>query len=103
MITLFHSQGEFCATARWVLVVDPEGHVPPGAFFSTDFALAPAQIVEWFVLRWHVDVTFEEGRRHLGVETQRQWSEQVIVLSSPLGLSAPLSVRRGAPRPQGHR
>jgi len=64
-------------------VVDPEGHVPPGAFFSTDLALAPAQIVAWFVLRWHVEVTFEEGRRHLGVETQRQWSEQAIARTTP--------------------
>lgn len=28
--------------------------------------------------RWQVEVTFEESRRHLGVETQRQWSERAI-------------------------
>ena len=55
----------------------------PGAFFSTDLALAPAQIVEWFILRWNVEVTFEEGRRYLGVETQRQWSAQAIARTTP--------------------
>ena len=36
--------------------------------------LTPIQIVEYFVLRWSVEVTFQESRRHLGVETQRQFS-----------------------------
>jgi hypothetical protein len=64
-------------------VVDPEGPVLPSACFSPDLALAPTQIVAGFVLRWHVDVTFAEGRRHLGVETQRQWSEQAIARTTP--------------------
>ena len=34
--------------------------------------LKAKQIIEWYVLRWNVEVTFEESRRHLGVETQRQ-------------------------------
>jgi hypothetical protein len=29
-------------------------------------------------LRWNVEVTFDESRRHLGVETQRQWSDPVV-------------------------
>jgi hypothetical protein len=41
-----------------------------------------------FVLRWNVEVTFEESRRHLGVETQRQWSDGAIARTTPalLGL-----------------
>jgi hypothetical protein len=70
-------------------VVDPAGKLRPAAFFSTDVALAPATIVEWFVLRWGVEVTFEESRRHLGIETQRQWSALAIARSTPalFGLS----------------
>jgi hypothetical protein len=40
--------------------------------------------VEGFVLRWNVEVTFEEGRRHLGLETQRQWSDKAIVRTTPV-------------------
>ncbi len=50
--------------------------------------LSAAQIVEWFVLRWQLEVTFEEARAHLGIETQRQWSDLAILRSTPalLGL-----------------
>jgi hypothetical protein len=82
-VALWHTPGEHPLAIRWVLIVDPEGHMPPGAFFSTDLVLAPAKIIEWLVLPWNVEVTFEEGRRHLGVETQRQWSEQAIAPTTP--------------------
>ena len=29
-------------------------------------------------MRWQLEVTFQEVRRHLGFETQRQWSELAI-------------------------
>jgi DDE superfamily endonuclease len=73
---------------RWVLIRDPLGKFEPQALLSTDQMAAPQQIVEWFVLRWQVEVTFEEARAHLGVETQRQWSDLAIVRTTPalLGL-----------------
>lgn len=87
-VCLWYTPGERPVPIRWVLVCDPVGKLRPAAFFSTALDLAPAQVVEWFVLRWHVEVTFEEGRRHLGVETQRQWSARAITRSTPalLGL-----------------
>lgn len=33
--------------------------------------------------RWSVEVTFAEVRRHLGVETQRQWSDLAIARTTP--------------------
>ena len=38
--------------------------------------------------RWQLEVTFAEARHHLGVETQRQWSELAIRRATPslLGL-----------------
>lgn len=30
-----------------------------------------------------MDVTFEESRRHLGVETQRQWTRRAIERTTP--------------------
>jgi len=73
---------------RWVLIRDPLGKFEAQALLCTDPAAAPEQIVNWFVLRWQVEVTFEESRRHLGVETQRQWSDLAILRTTPalLGL-----------------
>lgn len=73
---------------RWVLIRDPHGRFDPQALLCTDLAVAPAPIVARFVRRWQLEVTFEEARRHLGVETQRQWSEAAIRRTTPalLGL-----------------
>src|SRR6187401_1619926 len=72
---------------RWVLVRDPEGEKEPQAFLSTDLEADPSSILRWFVRRWRTETTFEEARRHLGVETQRQWSDLAIV-GDPLGNTA---------------
>ena len=37
----------------------------------------------WFVRRWQVEVTFQEAREHLGIETQRQWSDRAIARTTP--------------------
>jgi hypothetical protein len=73
---------------RWVLIRDPEGDFDPQALLCTDLTADPAPILQWFVLRWQMEVTQEEVRRHLGVETQRQWSELAIRRTTPalLGL-----------------
>lgn len=73
---------------RWVLIRDPKGKFKPQALLCTDLDVAPKQILEWFVLRWRLEVTFEEVRAHLGVETQRQWSDLAIARTTPalLGL-----------------
>ena len=73
---------------RWVLIRDPGGELEPQALLSTDLGVAPRQMVEWFVLRWQLEVTFEEVRRHLGVETQRQWSDLAILRTTPALLGA---------------
>lgn len=73
---------------RWLIVKDPTGQLKPQAFLATDPAAAPTEILEWFVSRWQVEVTFEETRAHLGLETQRQWSDLAILRTTPalLGL-----------------
>lgn len=68
---------------RWVLSRDPEGTLEPRAWFSTRPDDAGAEIVAEFVLRWPLEVTFEESRAHLGVETQRQWSDLAITRQTP--------------------
>jgi hypothetical protein len=73
---------------RWVLVRDPRVQFATQALLCTDLAADPLQIVSWFVLRWQLEVTFREVRAHLGVETQRQWSERAVARTTPalLGL-----------------
>ncbi|MGI4944029.1 MAG: transposase, partial [Janthinobacterium lividum] len=73
---------------RWVLVRDPLGRFDPQALLCTDQACDPVQVLRWFVQRWQVEVTFREVRDHLGVETQRQWSDKAIARTTPclLGL-----------------
>lgn len=73
---------------RWVLIRDPQGKFKTQALLSTCLTLDPCQIVHWFVRRWRVEVTFQEVRTHLGVETQRQWSDAAITRTTPtlLGL-----------------
>jgi hypothetical protein len=110
-VCLWHTPGEDPVRLRWVPVVDPTGQDRPRAFFSTDADMTPGRIVEIFVLRWNAEVTFEETRRHLGVETQRQWSDLAIARTTPalMGLfslaclmalrmlgDGPLPVRRAA-------
>lgn len=68
---------------RWVLVKDPKGKLEPQAFLSTDIHATAQQILLWFRQRWQVEVTFEEVRAHLGVETQRQWSDLAILRTTP--------------------
>lgn len=72
---------------RWVLVRDPKNRFASHALLCTDLDRKPVQIVYWFVQRWCVEVTFQEARAHLGVGTQRQWSNKVIVRTAPCPLS----------------
>lgn len=73
---------------RWLLVRDPAGIRKPQAFLCTDLDATPAAILGWFVHRWSMETTFQETREHLGVETQRQWSDLAIARTTPalLGL-----------------
>jgi hypothetical protein len=68
---------------RWVLLRDPQRRFDPQALLCTDPGRDPLQIVRWFVQRGQVEVTFREARDHLGLETQRQWSDRAIARTTP--------------------
>jgi hypothetical protein len=102
---------------RWVLTRDPAGRLEPRAYFSTRPEDEAASIAAEVVKRWPIEVTFEEARAHLGVETQRQWSDLAIERETPclLGLysvvallghalhrESPMAVRAAAwyPKPE---
>lgn len=81
---LWYHAGKPPVTLRIVLVKTPDGKNSAETFFSTDIKLEPVQIINWFILRWNIEVTFSETRMHLGVETQRQWSDKAIHRTTPL-------------------
>lgn len=80
---LWYKTGKPAVPIRWVLIRDPKGKFKTQALLCTDLAAEPVQILQWFRLRWQVEVTFEEARAHLGMESQRQWSDFVIVRTTP--------------------
>jgi hypothetical protein len=85
---VWYSTGLPAVPIRWVLIRDPEGGFEAQALLCTDLDADPERIVRWYVMRWQVEVSFQEARRHLGFETQRQWTELAIRRTTPalLGL-----------------
>jgi hypothetical protein len=88
-------------------VADPAGKRRLAAFGCTDLEAPPRPIRPWVVRRWAVEVTCEEARAHLGVETQRPWSAQAITRTTPvlwalfsLGTLLALPLRQDAPIPR---
>ena len=81
---VWYRSGKPAATIRRVLIRDPQGAFDPQALLCTGPLADPARILEWFVLRWQLEVTFQEVRAHLGMETQRQWSGLAIARTTPI-------------------
>lgn len=80
---VWYHAGQPPVAIRWVLIRDPQNTFVPQALLTTCVTHPPHQLVEWFVRRWQMEVTFEETRAHLGVETQRQWNDWAIARTTP--------------------
>jgi DDE superfamily endonuclease len=100
---LWYTPGEAPVEIRYVIARDPEGQCRDEVFACTKLDATPAQIIEWVVMRWSVEVTFEEARAHLGVETQRQWSDLAIARTTPclLGLFSLVTLLTQRLQPDG--
>ena len=83
---------------------DPLGKLETTALLATNQTLAAEQIVTYFVRRWTIEVTFQQVRAHLGVETQRQWSDKAIVRTTPvlLGLFSIVTLLTNRLQIRGH-
>ena len=101
---LWYSTGTPPLHIRWVLVRDPQGKPDTVAYFSTDVHQSAPTIITDFVKRWSHEVTFEEARAHLGIETQRQWSDLAIERTTPaiFGLFSLVVLMAYALCPDGH-
>jgi len=69
---VWYSTGLFAVPLRWVLVRDPQKEFKTQALLCTDLNADPEKILSWFVMRWQLEVTFQEVRRHLGFETHAE-------------------------------
>ena len=83
-VSLWGADGFLPVPIKWVLVIDPEGELDPVPLMSTDLIMPPGEIINHYFKRWNIEVTFEEVREHLGVETQRQWSDKAIARTTPI-------------------
>jgi hypothetical protein len=62
-------------------------------------------MLTWFMRRWTIEVTWEEARAHLGLETHRQWTDRAMARATPalvslysiITLTAQLLSEKGAP------
>lgn len=88
---------------RWVISRDPAGKRAVRMYFSTDPQQTGLSLVLDFIKRWAIEVTFEESRAHLGIETQRQWSDLATLRSTPclFGLDSLVAVLGHALHPTG--
>jgi len=83
---LWSRAGKPAVPLRWVAVRDPLGNHPTKVYLCTDLTQSPEEILALFLNRWSVEVTFQESRAHLGVETQRQWSDIAVERTTPIML-----------------
>lgn len=81
---LWYHGGKPIVPILWVLVRYPDGRRDPEALLCTDTQANPRDVLEYFTRRWAMETTYEEARAHLGVETQRQWSEPAVFRTTPL-------------------
>jgi hypothetical protein len=100
---LWYTPGYPPVAIRYVITRDPEGKLRDEVFASTDTDASAEQIIAWFVMRWSLEVTFEEAREHMGLETQRQWNDLAIARTTPilLGLFSLVVVYAARLQPDG--
>jgi len=79
----WYRMGQGLVAVRWIFVHDLSGTHRDEYFFSTDVQMTPQQIIETFTGRWSIEVTFEEMRAYLGLETTRGWIRQTVLRMAP--------------------
>ena len=73
---------------RFVPTLEQQKELKNPALTCDELKPHPDKHVALVVMRWQLETKFQEVRRHLGFETQRQWSEMAIRRTTPalLGL-----------------
>ena len=79
----WYKSGEGLVEVLWVFVHDLTGTHRDEYFFTTDVTWSAKQVIETFTGRWSIEVTFQEVRAYLGVETTRGWIERTVLRAEP--------------------
>ncbi len=61
------------AMVRLVVVRDPTGVQPDDFFFTTDLAMAPAEVVSIYAGRWAIEVTYRDVKQLVGGQQPQTW------------------------------
>lgn len=83
---LWHDKHHASVTPiRWVCVLgDAKKDLHDAFFFCSDQTLEACRIIELFARRWNIEVTFQESRALLGLETTRHWCRQSVLRVTPI-------------------
>lgn len=82
---LWYRDGVDPIAVRWFVITDPEGKFKPSYFIATHYEdFSAVQLAQSYQLRWNCEVTFQELRQNLGLETQRHWSRKAMQRITPL-------------------
>jgi hypothetical protein len=79
----WYKSGGGLVAVKWVNVEDRTGTHRAEYFFTTDPSMTPKDVVEIYTSRWSLEVTFEEMRSYLGLETTRGWIKNTILRTAP--------------------
>jgi hypothetical protein len=81
----YDRHGKAVMPIRWVCVLgEPKEKLEDAYFYSSDPDMAPERIIELYASRWNIEVTFEESRALLGLETTRHWCRQSVLRVVPM-------------------
>jgi hypothetical protein len=81
----YDKHGNAVTPIRWVCVLGEAGqNLRDAYFFCSDPALPAVSIIEQYARRWNIEVTFEEARALLGLETTRHWCRRSVLRVTPI-------------------
>lgn len=82
---LWYRDGVPPTPIRWLFVTSSDKRFKPTYFTATCFqAFTPELLLQDYRHRWNCEVTFQDLRFSLGLETQRHWSDTAINRITPL-------------------
>jgi hypothetical protein len=55
-------------------------------FYSTYHEATAEQVLQWYAMRWSVEVTFHDSKQHLGFAEPQGWSRQAVERTAPMAL-----------------
>lgn len=79
----WEQSGSPLVEVRWVFVRDCTGTHRQEYFFSSDVGMNAAEIIDIYTGRWNLETTFQEMRRHLGLESSCGRKQETVLRVEP--------------------